>query len=392
MNVFLRDGFAPTDINPRTDKRNIMDKAATNLPIDRIQEAITDFGYGLRFDDLSEQDKHAVKIRLIDTLGGLIGAFDSEPCRMTRDVAKTTLNASGSTIFGTDIKINPEMAAFTNATTARFLETNDVYFPLAYSGCHPSDMIMPILAVAESVGVSGRDLMTAIVLGYEIYSRVSDKTKAPGFDQTNFVCMGTAVAAAKLMGLSRIQMNHALSIAVVPNNSLYQSRRGHLTMWKAVAAGQAGRNGIFAAILARAGIEGAHLPFEGEAGWCDFVARNKFTLDEFGGRNGASFRIHDSRIKIRAACAQTISPILAAEKIAPACKGRLGDIESIKVETFASAKRISGTGEQYWNPQDRETADHSIPYVMAATLIDGTIGPRQFDDSHLWNAELRGLI
>ena len=96
-------------------------------------------------------------------------------------------------------------------------------------------------------------------------------------------------------------------------------------------------------------------------------------------------------VKPRAACAAVISSILAAE--APAAKlGSIGEVEKVLVETYASAKNGTGTGEQRWNPQNSETADHSIPYVVAATLMDGTVGPRQFRDDRLWNPELRALI
>jgi 2-methylcitrate dehydratase len=137
-------------------------------------------------------------------------------------------------------------------------------------------------------------------------------------------------------------------------------------------------------------MEGPHLPFEGAAGWFEHVAGTHVVLDVLGGR-GVPFRVRDAMVKPRAACAAVISSILAAEAPAKAV-GDIGDIETVLVETYAAAKNGTGTGEQRWNPQSRETADHSIPYVVAATLMDGTVGPRQFRDDRLWNPDLRALI
>src|SRR6185436_13513054 len=185
-----------------------------------------------------------------------------------------------------------------NATTARYVEMTDFYHWPGSAEGHPSDVIMPILAVAEHMQATGQELITAVVLGYEAYLRTSDVFRNPGFDPTNFACLGVAVGAGKLMKLSAEQLAHCISMAVVPNGILRQVRTGHLSMFKAAAAGQAGRAGVFAAMLAQAGMEGPHLPFEGKAGWCDHVALNRYTLDTLGGGN-TRFKILDSEIKHR---------------------------------------------------------------------------------------------
>jgi 2-methylcitrate dehydratase len=202
--------------------------------------------------------------------------------------------------------------------------------------------------------------------------------------------MGVALGAGRLLDLAADELGEALSMAVVPNNALNQARTGHLTMWKAVAAGQAGRAGVFAALLARAGMKGAHSPFEGKAGWCDHVARRRFELAPFGGRN-TPFKIHDTLIKPRASCATTISSILAAEKAAEKVSD-VEQIEHVRVEVYERAKTGMGTGEHHWNPDSRETADHSIPYVVAATLIDKRLTPASFGDARLRDPRLRALL
>ena len=357
---------------------------------DVIQSKLSGYAARLQYEDLDQKTIHAAKVRVIDTLGALIGGFFGEPCQAARDVAARMPQSAGATVIGTRLTTAPDVAAFVNGTTARYVEMNDVYHWPGSSGGHPSDVLAPVLGVAEYVRASGRDFILAVVLAYEIYLRMSDAIRTPGFDCTNFCCMGSALGAGKVLRLSPEQLAECLSMAVVPNNALNQARTGHLSMWKAVAAGQAGRAGVFAAQLAAAGMKGPQAPFEGKAGWCNHVARQPFSLDVFGGR-GTPFKIGDTLIKPRASCATTISSILAAEK-AGANLASVEQIEKVTVEVYERAKIGMGTGEHHWNPDSRETADHSIPYVVAAALIDKRITPLSFGDARLWSAELRALL
>jgi 2-methylcitrate dehydratase len=137
-------------------------------------------------------------------------------------------------------------------------------------------------------------------------------------------------------------------------------------------------------------MRGPHAPFEGKAGWCAHVARKSFSLPVLGGRT-SPFKIGDTLIKPRASCATTISSILAAEKAAQTLSS-VEQIEHVAVEVYERAKTGMGTGAHHWNPDSRETADHSIPYVVAAAMIDKRLTPSSFDDARLWSAELRALL
>ena len=357
---------------------------------DSIQAQLTDYACKLDYDSIPAAVIHEARVRTIDTLGALLGGFFGESCQLTRNLAARMPDATGATVLGTRLRSSPDMAAFANATAARYVEMNDVYHWPGSRGGHPSDVVMPVLAAAEYAGASGRDFLAAVVLAYEFYLRLSDTVKEGGFDCSTFAVIGTAAAAARLMRLNREQTAHALSMAATANNITRQVRTGHLSMWKAVAAGHAGRAGVFSAIMAAEGIEGPHLPFEGKHGWCNHVA-GAFTLPQMGSPT-SPFRIGDTLIKQRSSCATTISSILAAEKASPALRGRLDQVASVNVEVYDTAKKNMGTGEHHWNPQSRETADHSIPYVVAVTLLDGTVTPRQFNDAHIWSPEVRTLL
>ena len=365
-------------------------KPVQKRAVDGIQQALTDYACNFRYENLPADTVHAAKVRVIDTLGALMGGFSAEPCRIARTVAAAMPNADGATVIGTRLKTTAEMAAYVNAATARYVEMNDTYhWPGAFGG-HPSDVLTPVLAAAEHVHASGRDLLAAVVLAYEVYQSFSDvfKNTGRGFDHTNLCTLGSALGAGRLFGLTPVQMAHGVALAAVPNVILRQVRMDHYSMYKAVASGHAGRAGVFAAILARAGMEGPHLPFEGAGGWRDHVAREPFAL-ALGG-NGAPYKIARTVIKPRACCGSTISSALAAEQVAPLAA--VDDVAKIVVETYGRAKDDFGTGEHRWHPDTRETADHSIPYVVAVTLMDGAVTPRSFDDERLWNPQLRALI
>ena len=317
--------------------------------VDGTQQRITDYACGLNYASLPTE---------------VIGGFFGDPSCVSRNLAAQMPSPDGATIIGTRMKSTPDMAAFVNATTARYVEMNDTYhWPGSYQG-HPSDVVMPILAAAEHAQVNGREFINGIVLGYEVFLRVCDVFHNRGFDNANFSCLGTAVAAGKLMGLSAAQLSHCVSMAVVPNNILRQVRTGHLSMFKAASAGQGGRAGVFAAMLARAGMA-------------------------WGGR-GEPFKILYSQIKNRPCPGVATSCVLAAEKVAPV--RNISDVTQVTVEIYKYAKDLLGTGEHHWNPESRESADHSAPYLVAATLIDGTVTPRSYNDARLWNPELRALI
>jgi 2-methylcitrate dehydratase len=361
---------------------------AAGMSSDAIQQGITDYACAFNYELITSQAHHAAKACVIDTLGALICGFHGEPCRIARDIVARAPQPSGVTVVGTRVKTSPDMAAFANATTARYAELTDIYHLPGSAVAHPSDAVTPALAAAEYAHASGRDFIAAIVLAYEISLQFAHVFKNEGFDNTNLGCLGAAVGAGKIMALPRGQFAHCISMAMVSNVVLKQARRGNKTMFKAVASGHAARAGVFSALLARAGMEGPHLPFEGKAGWCNHVGGGHFALGAMGGGD-MPYKIVDTRIKNRPVAGPAIAAILAAEKLAPM---DIRDISDIAIEVHQLAKNNAAAGERPWQLESREDADHSIPYLVAATLRDGKVTLRSFADTHLNDTGLRALM
>src|SRR5687767_2267552 len=171
---------------------------ATEKAIDHIQNRLTDYSGALHYSALPAQVIHAAKVRVIDALGALIGGFFGEPCLIARNLAAQVPNPRGATIIGTRMKTALDMAAFVNAITARHVELTDSYHrPGSYMG-HASDTLTPVYAAAEHARSNGPQLITGVVLSYEIFLRISDVFHNWGFDFTNFACVASAAAAGKL--------------------------------------------------------------------------------------------------------------------------------------------------------------------------------------------------
>src|SRR5712692_2587741 len=167
-----------------------------------LAHQLAEFARSLQFEDLSRDVVHEVKRRVIDSLGCALGAWSEEPCVIARKVASDFSATRGSTIIGTTHKAPPDWAAFANGCCIRYFDYNDTY--LSKEPAHPSDNISAASAMAESLGASGRELITAIALAYEVQCRFCDAAsiRARGWDHVTYGAFSTALACARLVELN----------------------------------------------------------------------------------------------------------------------------------------------------------------------------------------------
>jgi 2-methylcitrate dehydratase len=206
--------------------------------MDRTMELLSSYACGLTYEALPTAVVHQVKRTLIDTLGCAMGAFHAEPSHIARHLAESVTSRMPARLLGTRHASSPNMAGFANGVMVRYLDCNDSYF--SPGGGHPSDMIPAALALADPLGCDGRTVITAIVLAYEVFSRLSDQVVAGdwGWDQGIFSVIGAACAAGKVLGLSQEQMRHAISLAVVPNLPLGRHTGGGIADVERLCHGQ----------------------------------------------------------------------------------------------------------------------------------------------------------
>lgn len=355
--------------------------------MDSMTERLVDYALSCRFETLPAAAIHACKRHLIDTLACAIGAYDEPFCERTRAFASRYRGDSAASIWGQAQPVSTEMAAYANGVMLRYLDLNDMYRVKA--GGHPSDVMAAMLAVGESVHASGGDVINAILLGYEVYCGFCEALdiNSLGWDQPVYGVMGATLGAARLLGLDKPAMAHALALAVVPNMTLLQTRRGELSGWKGCAAANACRNGVFAAMLAKDGFDGPTAAFEGKFGLCDVVHR--FEWPPFAG-GGVRHRLPQSHMKRYPVCYHGQGAAQLASAMSAEAKGRA--IEAIVVEVYRTAINEMAADETRWSPRARETADHSLPYVTAVGLLDGDVTPASFSAERLADAGIARLM
>ena len=345
---------------------------------------IADFAIGLRFEDLPADAVHACKRRIIDTLGCTIAAFDAEPCRIARGMALRAEVASGARILGTAQRALPELAAFANAAMGRYLDGNDC-FP--GGGGHPSGVIAAVLAAAQVAGADGRAVIAAIAAGYEIHRALHESLRVmtKGFDHAFYPTVAAAAAAAKILGVDRARMIQALALAVTPNLPLAVTRRGELSMWKGVAEANGVRNGVFAASLAVAGMTGPGKAFEGALGLHHVIG-----VVDAGLLGRAPLAVIAADMKFFVTEYHSQGPLTAALALGRGLD--LADVAAIRIRTYAFAHHEIGSGAEKWRPTSRETADHSLPYIVAAVLVDGGFSDAIFVPPRFADPRILALI
>jgi 2-methylcitrate dehydratase len=282
------------------------------------------------------------------------------------------------------------MAAFANSVATRYLDYNDTY--LTISPSHPSDMILPIIATGEAIKEDGKSIITAVTLAYEVLCSLTDATDMweRGWDYPSLVALSTALAVAKLMNLSRNQIENTIGLALCPNVALRQSRVGAMSDWKVCASPDACRNGIVAALLAERGMTGPLEPFLGKMGFCTQVSGN-LNLEPFGGGNGRHFKLLETSLKLFPACYFTQTAIEAALELRKEIEN-LDQIAEIVIE--AGFRTIDDTADvpDKWQPDNLFTANNSLPYTIAVALMDGTVGAHQFSSHHFQDRRLNRLV
>src|SRR5438874_7162123 len=355
--------------------------------MDPTTEYLSDYACRLTYEDLSAEAVHQVKRTLVDTLRCGASAFDSDPPSIARRMASRVQGNPPARILGTSQETSTDLAAFANTVLIRYLDCNDAY--AARGTGHPSDMIPGVLAVGGGHRANGRAVITAIAAAYEVFCRLADEVPLKGWDQGMFAAIGATCGSGMILGLDRKAMGNAISIAITTGVPLGVTRIGELSMWKGCATAAAVRIGVFAAELAAEGMTGPGEPFEGRNGLWQHLGVEAPKWEGFGG-GAKPFRITGTSFKAYPSVIHTQGPIGLVLELRQ--QVATAEIDSVHVATYGEAVRRTATEAEKWNPETRETADHSIPYLVAAAFQDGDVTPATFAPSRIQDPALRQLI
>ncbi len=379
-----------------------------------ISRTIAEFAVNLKYEDLPEKVIYEVKRYLYDSIGCAYGAYKTKDVNIVRDIYKEIGGKEEATLIGFGDKMPAVNATLVNSLAIRALDFNDIYWKEDPS--HPSDLIPAALATGELVGASMKDVIVAIVLAYEFEQRLCEFA-VPGIRErkwhhatlTQFV---SPIVAGKLLGLTVDQMVNAIGINGSHNHTIGCPTAGKLTMMKNTVDPMAVQSGVFAALMAQKGYTGTEKVFEGKEGFMDtFLGWNaeeekpdpiemkgrqslgKWTwdVDKLIGNLGQNFKILECSMKAFPTEALTHTHITAILKVVTKNDIDYKDIEEIKITTIARAVDILFDPHKY-RPESRETADHSLPYCIAAAVVDRKITTETFSEEKLKDPRIWEVI
>ncbi|HPQ68117.1 MAG TPA: MmgE/PrpD family protein [bacterium] len=343
---------------------------------------LAEFCAALTFDDLPAPVVEKAKHCLLDFFANVYGSLQLDEVQRVVDYYRAQGGSATATVLGAGFSTGVQHAAFVNGVGGEALEAQD---GLRFGGNHPGVAVIPaVLAAAEETGASGKQVLTAIVVGYEVAGRVAAAVH-PAHTLSGFLPTGTCGAFGAAAAVASLQQADAELMLQSLGNAGYLaplSMAEHLMggyTAKILQGGQAASVGLTAAGLARAGITGAPYVLEGSqlnGGFLQITTKNNASPERVTVDLGKTFSIEDIYFKPYTACRHTHGSAQAALALRAEHDFAVADIAAIDVATYMIAAIAVGKGVA--KNSSFVAAQFSIPYVAAACLLDGDMGPAQF--------------
>ncbi len=353
-------------------------------------QKLAKFTSSRKFADLSEETIGQLKIRLLDSLGVAIGALEGEPIKMIKEQLDDFGGNPKASLIGGG-RTSPDRAALFNSALVRYLDFNDSYLAKNET-CHPSDNIGSLLAAGQYNDIDGEHFLTAMAIAYQVQSRLSDvaPVRDKGFDHTVQGSYGAAAGASYALGLDPVKTANAIAIAATAYNALRVTRTGNLSHWKGLAYPSTGWTATHATFLAMRGITGPEEVFEGNKGFKESIAGD-FSID--WSKEDLN-RVNQSIIKKFNAEIHSQSTLEGLQELQNQNPFDPANVDRIVLNTFDVAYNIIGGGEEgdKKNIRTKEEADHSLPYMMAAVLLDGNLMPEQYHPERIQRRDIQQLL
>jgi 2-methylcitrate dehydratase len=351
----------------------------------------------LRAEDFSQRAIERAKLLLLDTLGCGFAALDDDGARAVLATLDALDEKPHCTVLGHPRGMSAPSAVLANGTLIRVLDLND-YVVGAHPqsgarGGHPSDNIPVALAAAELAHSRGRDLLAAIVLAYEIYGRGKALMDADSiWDGITISGLVAPAVAGWLLRLPQHKLAHAIALSAARAPTPVAVREGGISAAKNIANALIAQNGMLATLLAQRGVTGPLDLFEAERGLKTVFPRGP-AGDIFAAPLPDESFIMRSAIKVYPCFAGGQSAVAAGIALHRLAAGNVDQLKTIRVALadlpivrrwLADPGRIA--------PRSREAADHSLHFLIAVALNDGTFGLRQFDNERWTDPKVRALM
>ncbi|UCG52081.1 MAG: MmgE/PrpD family protein [Candidatus Latescibacterota bacterium] len=343
----------------------------------------------LTFEDLGEAAVREARRYLLDSLGCAFGGLRQEDAEIALKVLDEIGGTGPATILGTGKKTDPVTASLANALMVRVMDYNDIYWQQDPS--HPSDIIPAALACGERAGRNGEDLVVGIVLGHEFEMRLCEAAfpgiRERGWHHATLTAFASPIVAGWMLRLPWEKIQHAIGISASRHATLGAVTAGKLTMMKNTVDPMATQSGVMAALLAEQGYTGPEHVVDGKEGLTHCFGP-EWKLDVLVDGLGESWRIERCGMKAFPTEALTHAPISAVLDIVKGNDLAPDQIEKVHIRSLARAADILADPSKY-DPRTKETADHSLPYVIAAAIVDRQVTPAQFEPGRIMDSKIR---
>jgi 2-methylcitrate dehydratase len=358
-----------------------------------ITRKMSDFAISLKYEDIPAVAIKEAKRFLLDSVGCALAAVNNSDMAAMYRFTEKLGGIPEATLIGNGHRTNAANAALMNSLLVRALDYNDIYWEQDPS--HPSDIIFGALSPAEALGTDGREALVAIMIAYELELRwclaCFPGVREVGWHHATLTQFVSPFVAGRIYGLDHDQMVAAAGISGSSHFTLGGVVAGHLTNMKNTADPLATQAGVLAALMAREGYEGPVEVIEGKEGFQHVIhnveLKPEILLDGLGSR----FMITDCGYKAFPTEALTHQPMSAVLNIMQKNGLVAEDLAKIHIQTTARGADILSDPSKY-DPQTKETADHSLPYCLAAAAADGGVYPNSFTDEKLFDPRIRTLL
>jgi len=339
------------------------------------------------FSDIPSDVVHQTRRLVLDTLGCAIGGYGSDASRILQSYARETGHPGESTVFGSGIRTSCLNAALANGAMVRYLDYNDTAFILQgenyRTGYHPSEVIPPVLALSEKHHLCGKEVITAINLGYDLSLAFLEGVKGTGMEKKgwNGDTRGALImplVAGKILGLTEDQMESAVGISGSCHAvfGILDTPAEEYTMTKNIRFPTMSYAGIMAAMLAGKGFTGPASMIEGHDGFVHSIMDGEYDVNRLLDFQG-KFAIRETCIKSVIADFSSHGHLTATLTLAREHDIKPEDVAEIRITTSKRCAEHTGDLVKKY-PKNKETADHSSYYLTAIAILDRQIGPGQF--------------
>jgi 2-methylcitrate dehydratase PrpD len=352
-----------------------------------LSQSLASFIVKTKFEDLSEDVVEFTKICILDWLGSAIAGKDMKPIKIIEDMVKEMGGTPQSTLV-TGGKSSVMQAVLVNGAASHIVELDDIH---KGSIIHAATVVIPAaLAVAEWKNKSGRDLIEAVVIGYEVCYRIGEAVSPSHYyywhNTATCGTFGAAAAVAKLLDLNTEQIIHTLGSAGTQAAGLWEFIEDG-AMSKQLHPGKAAMNGVISALLSEKGFTGASRILEGRRGFFEAMSE-QYDATKITNQLGEIFKIVENSFKIHASCRHTHATMDLAIDLAKEHDLTVDDVENISVRTYQVALDITNNAQ----PTTVYASKFSLQFCTALAFVKRQGGLSDFTEESLNDPVIRGLM